>query len=83
MLIADYYYADWQRNPAHVWAGWMYGWQFFIMASIRLLLQMNNDKVHFMTELETRAPYLLMALDNENKITQPMSIMAPNVAQVK
>lgn len=20
MLIADYYYADWQRNPAHVWA---------------------------------------------------------------
>lgn len=44
---------------------------------------MNNGKVHFMIELETCAPYLLMALDNENKITQPMSNMAPNVAQVK
>lgn len=83
MLIADYYYADWQRNPAHVWAGWMDGWQLFVMASIRLLLQMNNSGVHCMTELGTCAPYLLMALDNENKITQPMSNMAPNVAQVK
>lgn len=32
-----------------------------------------------MIELGTCAPYLLMALDNENKITQPMSNMAPNV----